>query len=401
MNVGARSATLVASGTSPPPSGVFSAVLVAAMACASMPSAVVSALAPEMRSDLDIGSRHIGAFVAVVTLSGAAVSPVVGRWTDRVGARRALLAVFVTAAAAFVVSAIAPAFAVLLVGALLAAVATSAANPATNKSIVANLPRGRRATLTGLKQSGVPVGTVVGGAVAPPIAALLGWRVAMTVVAAVILAFAVAAAWTMAPDIHVATAARATASSPRCREIVLAIYVGLIGLTNAALLFVPLYAVESLDVGPGLGGAALAIAGIAAVAGRLVWPSYVERTGRCRSALIGVAALGAIAYGLILRADGWGGLPLLACAAALAGTTTSSASSLVMLAVMQGAGDARAGSASGTVMVGFLLGFGIGAPVHGWLAGGGAGYTAVWWLAVSGAALAAVVATVTTRATPT
>jgi predicted MFS family arabinose efflux permease len=380
---------------------VFSAVLVAAMACASMPSAVVSALAPELRSDLDIDSRHIGVFVAVITLIGAAVSPVVGRWTDRVGARRALLAVFVTAAAAFVVSAMAPGFAVLLVGGLLAAVATSAANPATNKSIVANLPRGRRATMTGLKQSGVPVGTVVGGAVAPPIAAVLGWRVALTVVAVVILAFAVAAVWTMPPDISVGTATRAATSSPRRHEIVLAIYVGLIGLTNASLLFVPLYAVESLDVGSGLGGATLAIAGVAAVAGRLVWPGYVERTGRYRAALIGVATLGAIAYGFILRADGWGGLPVLACAAALAGATTSSASALVMLAVMQGAGDARAGTASGTVMVGFLLGFGVGAPLHGWLAGGSAGYTAVWWLAVSGAALAAAVATVTTRATPT
>src|SRR5665811_1079348 len=77
------------------------------------------------------------------------LSPLAGRLTDRIGGKRAIIALFVIAGATFVLLGTAVAYAMLLVGALAGAFSQAAANPATNKMIAEELPAGERGMLTG------------------------------------------------------------------------------------------------------------------------------------------------------------------------------------------------------------------------------------------------------------
>ncbi len=378
---------------------VFGSMLFVAMGVATFTPASLGILATFIIDDLSISRAELGIVLGLVNVASAVLSPIAGRVTDRIGGKKSLVALFVTAGVTFLILGTAVAYAMLLVGALAGAISQATANPATNKLIAEDVPAGKRGVITGVKQSGVQAGIFLGGLTVPTLAITLGWRGAYLIVAVVPLVFAAIAAWVI-PAAPKANAERRIRSRGPLPIAIwwLAGFGFLMGFSGAVTFLVPLFSEEELGLSPVVGGIAAAVIAFVAVPGRILWSRYAERSGAFRGSLATMAVLSIAAAGLFYLsgpAAAW----LLWPAAVLIAVGSSSWNSVGMVAVMVEAGVAATGRASGIVLFGFLTGLGIGPPIFGAIIDGTGSYDLMWLLSALAAAGSAVVIAAWQRST--
>lgn len=365
---------------------LFGSMLFVAMAAATFTPASLGILATFIIDDLAISRAELGIVLGLVNVAAAVLSPAAGRITDRIGGKKAIIALFVTAGATFLILGTAVAYAVLFVGALTGAFAQATANPATNKLIAEDVPAGRRGVITGVKQSGVQAGIFLGGLTVPTLAITLGWRGAYLVVAVVPLVFAAVAAWAIPAAPKATTEHRTRSRGPLPLAIWwLAGFGFLMGLSGAVTFLVPLFAEEVLGFSPVVGGFAAAVIAFVAVPGRILWSRYAERSGAFRGSLGAMAVLSIVAA-VLFYASGVVAAWLLWPAAVLIAVGSSSWNSVGMVAVMVEAGVASTGRASGIVLFGFLTGLGIAPPIFGAIIDHTGSYGLMWLLSALAAA---------------
>ncbi len=366
-------------------------MLFVAMGAATFTAASLGILATFIIDDLAITRAELGVVLGVVNVASAVLSPIAGRITDRVGGKRAIIALFAIAGTTFLLLGAAVAYSMLLLGALTGAFSQSLANPATNKLIAEDLPVGERGLITGVKQSGVQAGIFFGGLVVPSLAIALGWRGAYIVVAAVPLVFAVLAVWLIPAASPVAASHRAVGAGRLPAAIWwLAGYGLLLGFSGAVTFFVPLFAQEALGLSPIAGGIAASVIAFTAVPGRILWSRFAERSGAFRGSLGVMAALSVAGAILFYAADAavvW----LLWPAAVVIALGSSSWNSVGMLAVMVEAGIGSTGRASGVVLFGFLTGLGAAPPIFGAIIDRTGSYDIMWLLSAVTATAAGIV----------
>jgi MFS family permease len=370
---------------------VFGSLLFTAMAAATFTPASLGILATFIIDDLSISRAELGVVLGLVNVAAAVLSPIAGRVTDRIGGKKSLIALFVTAGATFLILGTAVAYAMLFVGALAGAISQATANPATNKLIAEDVPAGKRGVITGVKQSGVQAGIFLGGLTVPTLAIILGWRGAYLIVAVVPLVLAAVTAWAVpaAPKVTIEHRTRSRAPLPSAIWW-LAGFGFLMGLSGAVTFLVPLFAEEMLGLSPVAGGIAAAVIAFVAVPGRILWSRYAERSGAFRGSLGAMAVLSIAAAGLFYlsgAAAAW----LLWPAAVLIAAGSSSWNSVGMVAVMVEAGVASTGRASGVVLFGFLTGLGIAPPIFGAIVDHTGSYDVMWLLSALAAAGSAAV----------
>ncbi len=373
-------------------------LLLMAMGIATFSVPVMGILASFLRDEFDLTRGDIGTIVAVNTLLGAVLSPAAGQYADRLGGTRALVALFALGAASFLVAGLATGFAVLVVAGLVGGVSQALGNPATNKAIAMHVAPGRRGVIIGLKQSGVQAGIFLGGVSVPWLADTFGWRstligIAVLAVAAVPLTVAV-----VPQEYADSETRRGTPTGPIPVAMWwLTAYGFLLGASGSAAVFIPLFAEESLGLSVRVGGAALGVVGLSAVAGRIVWARYAERTGKHRTALTVIAAGSVVGSVVMLLATsstpGW-----LWLGVTIMGLSSSSWNSVGMLAVIDLSPRTLAGRASGRVLFGFLLGLGIAPPVYGEIVDRMGSYDPMWWISAALAALTVVITLMWRRA---
>ena len=361
--------------------------LILAMAAGTFTAAILSVLSPFIIDDFAISHAALGAVVAVNTLFGALVSPTVGRYVDRIGGRSGVSTVLVTSAAAFFATAASPIYVALLLASLIGGVSQALANPATNKVIAHEYPAESRADITGLKQSGVQVAIFVGGLTLPTFAERFGWRAATVAVGVGVLVGGLLLGALGRQSASGGSGVRGGAvGRPRGAVPWLAAYGAMVGFSGSGLFFLPLFATEDLGTSVQVGGMALAVAGITAVFGRLAWARFAEQGGRYRQALGVIAAMAAV--GPLLFAAAHTSPILLWVGAVVVGASASSWNSVGMLAVIDDARASGAGTASGWVLSGFLLGLGAGPPILGATVDATDSYSTMWFMAAITAALA-------------
>jgi MFS family permease len=156
----------------------LAAVTAVAMGVATFVQTVFGVIASDLISEFGIARWQIGALVTACGLTGAALSPFLGRVTDRVGGVGSVRGVMLSSGLAILVVAIAPTYALVFIGAMLGGVPNGWTNPATNSLIVENTELGSRGVITGVKQSGVQAGTFLGGLLLPTLSDAFDWRVA-------------------------------------------------------------------------------------------------------------------------------------------------------------------------------------------------------------------------------
>jgi MFS family permease len=374
-------------------------LLFAAMGAGTFTLVATGILATFIIDDLGISRGQLGLVIGADSLLAAALSPLVGRFADRLGGKRAMMSVFVLAATAYIAYGLAPVYSLLFVGALFGGAADASCNPATNRLIAESLAPGARGVITGIKQSGVQAGAFFGGLILPSLAVAYGWRSSYLIVASVPLVAAVATGvavrTTPRPLGH-----RHDGAGVRLPTSVrwLAGYGFLFGFAGAVSFLVPLYVDEGLGYDARIGGLAAAAIGIVAVGGRIGWAHLAEG----HNVFVGplwmmtpIAVLGGFAF---LGAAAFP--PLVWLGAMLIGLSTSSWNSVGMLAVMTEAGMAATGKASGLVVFGFLTGLGLGPPIYGAMVDATGSYAPMWWTSIAASAATFVLVAVWRRAQP-
>lgn len=339
--------------------------MVIAMASSTFALAVISALSADIIEEFAITREQLGLLVTAAAFTGAALAPILGPLADRLGARAATLFSLLSSAAGLLAMSVAPGFVWLAGAALLAGVPQAVTNPATNMLVLAHVAEGKRGVVTGIKQSGVQAGNALGGLLLPPIALLAGWR--WGVAAAVLVPLAGAAGARKLVPRAATTGGRPSRRRDRApvRVSRLAAYGFLLGVGGTAVVtYLPLYGQEEFGLSPVVAGATLAVMGVTGVAGRIGWGRMAEVWLGADRALAIVAGLSClVGLGLVMSPvlGAWIIWPV----AVLTGLSASSWNTLGMLSIIQQVPKESTGRASGTLMLGFLSGVGLGAPVFG------------------------------------
>ncbi|HEX6447223.1 MAG TPA: MFS transporter [Streptosporangiales bacterium] len=383
----------------------IAAGLAVIMTVPSLTQFALGALAPFLTAEYHLTPSTLGTVTSAYYLAAAGLSPLMGRWVNRLGTRGALFVTVALGWAGSLAFASAPAFAVVLLSVFVAGAATAMANPATNVAISA-LPR-PHAALVGVKQSGVQVAASIAGAVLPVVAVGHGWR---TAVLSCSVGFAVGLVAVLImplakPSQVVAQTSRDAAPAPGARR--LALFAGLMGCGIAATnVYLVLYAHVRTHMDVRLAGALLATVGFVAIGARIVYTLVAERvsapdrTGMRMLRAMAVVAVAATA--LVAFAPSLGTSALWVGAVAI-GMSAAAFNGVLMLVVIRTNKTTSTARTSGLVQAFFFGGLLVSPPVFGFLVDVTGSYAYGWaWAALclvaaavvipSGRALAAAVA---------
>jgi MFS family permease len=160
------------------------AVTLAIQAMVSLAVLAVPAMGPAMATALQVSPTLLGAFIAVVYVGAMAASMVAGPLVTRYGAIQVTQAGLLLCAAGLLLLAFTPWSAGAGLAALLVGLGYGPITPASSHLLAKTTPRERMAIVFSVKQTGVPLGGVLAGALLPPLLLWGGTRSALLAAAA-------------------------------------------------------------------------------------------------------------------------------------------------------------------------------------------------------------------------
>jgi len=151
----------------------------------SFAATATAVLAPEIAREFGVQTRWIGVFIGIVYGGGMLSSLGSGAFIEHHGPIRVSQACVVLCAIGVLAMAIAPAHApaLLAVAAFVIGLGYGPITPASSQLLQRTAPPSRMALTFSIKQTGVPAGAALSGALLPALALALGWRAAFAVAA--------------------------------------------------------------------------------------------------------------------------------------------------------------------------------------------------------------------------
>ena len=349
-----------------------------------------SVLAPEIARDLALSPKLVGVFVGLVYVGGAVTSLVSGGFIARYGAIRVSQACILLCLAGLLLVPAATAdwvpVAVLLAAApLVLGTGYGPITAASSHVLARTAPPGRMALTFSIKQTGVPAGAAVAGAILPGMALAFGWQATFVAVAALGVALVAIAQATRARfDADRRPGQRLSAAGlvaplklvlGHRALVVLSITGCIYALMQVSFLsFLVVYLTESLGLSLVAAGFALTVANLGGMVGRIAWGAVADRFVAPRTTLgtIGVAS-GTCAFATAAFGAGWPTAALL-LVCALFGATAIGWNGVQLSQVARHAPPGQAGAVTGAS--GFLtfMGVVLGPPLFALLAGATGSY---------------------------
>lgn len=356
------------------------AVTATTMATSTFPIIVASVLAAQLLEEFDISRTQVGLLVTASGLVGALVSPALGRLTDKLGAVRSIIWTLSTSAVTLTALALSPDYELLFAAAVLTGLPNGWGNSATNALIVDNVAAGVRGVVTGVKQSGVQIGTFLGGLLLPLFTLWWNWRVAVLIFLAMPAAALIAMVGRHDPSRHHTSETILSQGKLPKSVTWIAVYGFASGLGSSAIIgFLPLFAEEDQLWSKPAAGTILATVGLTGIVGRILWSRWSERSlGHGRTLRIlawlttGTSVLLALAS--LEVTPSWALIP----AAVLLGGGAVAWNAVGMLAVMEISPPGLVGKSTGAVLFGFLFGLALGPPLMGFSVDTLGTYTPGW-----------------------
>ncbi len=281
-----------------------------------------SVLAPVIGRDLAVAPKLIGVFVGIVYAGSMAASLASGMFIERYGAIRVsqVCVLLCTTGLLLVAGGTAlPATAVLALAAapLIIGLGYGPITPASSHVLARTAHPSRMALTFSIKQTGVPAGAALAGAMLPIIALQLGWRAAFALVAASGIAIALAAQAVramldtgrrpapMPPFAHIVAPLGLILRTPVLAELAVVAFV-YAALQVCLMSFLVVYLTESLGHSLVAAGLALTVANLGGIVGRILWGAVADFhvAPRTLLGLIGVAA-GACAWSTAALGVDW------------------------------------------------------------------------------------------------
>jgi predicted MFS family arabinose efflux permease len=333
-----------------------------------LPAFLTGALAVQVREDFRIGPALFGVATAAMFAVSAACSPFTGRVVQRRGFRFGYLGASSACALSLVVIVVAPGFVTLLLALAIGGVANALAQPAANLLLSQQVGHDRLGIAMGLKQSYIPIASILGGVSVPELALRFGWRWAVG--GGALLTFAVLAwGWfavrprTTSPVTPVA-AARTRRQLQRKTLLILTIGAGAGAAAATAMGVFLVDAAVDTGIPSASAGYLLAACSAVSLAGRVSFGWAIDRLrGHRLLGLVGNLMLcSTLGYGVLASA-----VPGLFVVGALVGYLGWSWTGILHLAVVNGSRGSVA-SATGVVQSGLALGAAVGPLGYGALA---------------------------------
>jgi MFS family permease len=258
-------------------------------------------LAPAAQGEVGVHASAVGIATALIYLSATVSALLSGRAIGRHGPMRMSQASLALSGAGLGLMATANLFLVVL-GALLIGLGYGQVTPSSSAILVERTPPNLRAFIFSLKQTGVPIGGAVAGAMLPALIYSTGWQVAALLCAGICIAFALALQpmrTRVDPRNRAAGESsggglleplRLVLSQPRLREMGLASFT-YSGMQMCLGSFLVVFLHDHARFGLGLAGAALSTAMVAGIGGRLLWGIVADNWVKPRL-LLGLLGVG-------------------------------------------------------------------------------------------------------------
>jgi MFS family permease len=368
------------------------AVTLAIQVYTSLAATATSVMAPEVARDLALPASLIGLFVGLVYAGSMAASLASGAFIGRYGAIRVSQACVLLCAAGVALVALAGSASAWLVPLLVAAPVVigwgyGPITPASSQVLARTAPPSLMALTFSLKQTGVPLGAALAGAVLPGIALARGWRQAIVAVALVGLVVAVAAQPSRAgldadrePALPLSLASvlaplRLLFASPKLVELA-AIAFAYAAMQVCLMSFLVVHLTQALGLPLVAAGLALTVANVGGIVGRIGWGYVADHFVPPRRLLgcLGLAA-GAGAYATAAFAATWPAVAVFAVCGAF-GATAIGWNGVQLAEVARHAPPGRAGAITGAAGFVTFAGVVVGPPTFALLSAVTGGYRA-------------------------
>lgn len=288
-------------------------------------------MAPVATREIGVQAAAIGYFIAVAYVGSMLGSAAAGGWVARFGPIRVSQVglALCLAGLALAASGWAP---LMLLGAFVLGVGYGPTTPASSVILVRTAPPAMFSLIFSLKQTGVPAGGVLAGALVPALVLTLGWQWAAVAIGASCLALAALIApvrsrydvgLNPAAPISVRAAflpVKLVASHLRLREMAVTSFVyG--GVQITLVTYLVTFLIDSFALSLVLAGAVMAVSQVASVLGRIVWGALADRavTRRTMLGLLGLG-MGVSAMATLAASPDWPAWVLFAFASVFGAT---------------------------------------------------------------------------------
>jgi MFS family permease len=270
-------------------------------------------MAPVAAKALGVSPSAVGYYIAVAYLGSMIGSAAAGGWVARFGPIRVSQAGLALCLAGLALASTAWPPLVLL-GGFVVGLGYGPTTPASSVMLVRAAPPRLFALTFSIKQTGVPAGGVLAGAIVPALVLALGWERGAIVIGVCCFALAVLIAPVRArydtglnPRAPVSLAAAfapvgLVARTPRLRELAVT---GLVyaGVQITLVTYLVTFLVDSFALSLVLAGVVMAVSQLASVLGRLLWGALADRA-LARRTMLGLLGLGMGASALATLAAG-------------------------------------------------------------------------------------------------
>jgi MFS family permease len=342
----------------------------------SFAATATAVLAPELARDFGVQASYVGLFVGIVYAGAMAASLACGSFIERYGSIRVSQVCVVFCALGVAAMALAPASAMslLALAAVVIGIGYGPITPASSQLLQRTAPPSRMALTFSIKQTGVPAGAALSGALLPALALASGWRVAFALVALVGIVVVAASQPVRSGldadrrprgrvalrDLFAPLAILRTSRALRDLALVsLAYSATLVCLTS----FLVVHLTEGLAYTLVAAGLALTAATLGGVAGRIGWGYVADRwlAPRHVLALVGMLA-GVCGLATALATARWPGAAVIALAAVF-GATAIGWNGVQLSEVARHAPPGSAGKVTGATGFVTFAGVVVGPPV--------------------------------------
>ena len=261
-------------------------------------------IAPVVAQDLQVSPALVGLYVSV-TYAGAMVATLMGGATvARMGAIRVSQWGLVLCAVGLVLCAV-PWLPAMVLGAVLIGLGYGPITPASSHLLARTTPKAQMSLVFSIKQTGVPLGSMLAGAIVPPLALLIDWQLSMWVVAALCLVCAgvsqslraeldsdrqadLRIRWgSLIEPIRMVLAHRALLTMASCSFMFSMVQ---LSLTTYLVTFLH----DDLSYGLVVAGLALSVTQLGGIGGRVVWGYVADRWLGARRMLLLLASMMAV-----------------------------------------------------------------------------------------------------------
>lgn len=363
------------SGTVPRSNWLPLATTLAIQALVSMAVLTPPVMAPVVARALGVSSTYLGLYIAIVYIGAMFASLAAGAAVARFGAIRVSQAGLVFCAAGLLLCAIPSVWAFAL-GGLLIGLGYGPITPASSWLLALTTPAHRMSLVFSIKQTGVPVGGMLAGALVPSVMLASGWQGALVVVAAANIACALLSQplraeldadrqpgkplkmGNLTQPIRVVLSQRTLATLAACSFVFSTAQLVLTG-------YLVTYLSQVLAYGLVTAGLALSVAQMGGIGGRIVWGYVADRWLGAKRTLASLAFI--IAASSLATALLHASMPMLLVFAILFvfGASATGWNGVYLAEVARRAPPGMAGIATGGTLAITFLGVVLGPPVFG------------------------------------